>query len=180
MIGRPSLFPPFFVAMGDTFLLLVQYQHGCSRFMFPLSRPISTSTSFVSMLLGFVLFCFLFAFSSLHFLIYTFTPFFYFGNHFESRHALLLSCPGFSLLFHGLTSLLLGWPIFSGGSSTRVYRVQSPFPPVSGSVWRAERKVLSRLLFFFLCPKATCVTRTIPNHSAQMEKESIYSKLRVL
>lgn len=50
-LGAPPCFPPFLVAMGDTFLLLVQYQHGSSRFAFPLSRPISTSTSFVSLLL---------------------------------------------------------------------------------------------------------------------------------
>lgn len=73
------------------------------------------------------------------------------NSHFKPWCVLLLSCPGFSPLVHGLTSPLLGWPIFSGGSSTRVYRVQSP-PCFWVSVTGWEKRSLPS--FTFLVPQS--------------------------
>lgn len=169
MIGHPPipLPTPFFVAMGDTFLLLVQYQH-CSRFVFPLSRPISTSTFFVSF---FCLISVLFPFISLS-KPYFFTLFFIKAQQsvksssFMSRFLLAHSPSHLSAA--GLTYIL-------AEAARLVFAERSLPPPPFLGQWDVLREKVS-LHLFLLCPKATCVTRTIPNHSADTRRESICSK----
>lgn len=158
----PLSVSPFFVAMGDTFLLLMQYQHCCNRFLFPLCPDSVISSPALILCLFFISSISLSALNLL-------SPPSLFRRCCYSLHATviyILTSPFFHVLISlwsstasplGCLADLYSVEPCSEGSSTRVYRVRSvPSFWVSGTCWE---KGLS-LHLFLLCPKATCVRLT--------------------
>lgn len=183
-------FLPLFVAMGDAFLLLMQYQHCRNCHCLPLQHP-PTPIQLQYNLISIPFLCFnspsliplrFFVFAPLALtsvyictmLSFSMHPSFLSSLLFFFSFFVFLFCQPLPCLF---TSPLLGWPIFQQAvqleaAKTCVYRVRSvPSLWVSGTGW----ETVSTLILALPCPAATCrrLTRTPLNHSAETFKYGV-------